>query len=205
MECVCTCGVHRQENSERFGALLWRPRLLLADLRTIGGHPSRTSELPRPFHGFCFFLVGRADERRRDHAVRKTGLCLLGMVAPRAAHACFSTYGITRERRLWATPKHTMSSRSSRPSLTSLHDAARKGDSRSLQRLITIIDPTAAKKVAAVFLQRHSGKATCTPSAGTDPSLGKKVQGHITSVTVAVKSYCTPAGIHVLNFFNFSN
>lgn len=71
-----------------------------------------------------------------------------------------------------------MSSRSSRPSLTSLHDAARKGDSRSLQRLITIIDPTAAKKVAAVFLQRDSGKATCTSSAGTDPSLGKKVQGH---------------------------
>lgn len=47
---------------------------------------------------------------------------------------------------------HTMSRpRTSRLSLTSLHDAARKGDSRSLQRLIAIIDPTAAEKVADVL------------------------------------------------------
>lgn len=64
-----------------------------------------------------------------------------------------------------------MSRPNSSGSLASLHDAARKGDSRSLQRLISIIDPAAAQKVAAVLLQRDNRK----PAAGAPPSPSKKV------------------------------
>lgn len=52
-------------------------------------------------------------------------------------------------------------------SLASLHDAARKGDSRSLQKLLALIDPKAAEKVAAVLLERttrafSSGRANAS-------------------------------------------
>lgn len=65
---------------------------------------------------------------------------------------------------------------SARVPLANLHDAARKGNSRSLQRLISIIDPTAAEKVAAVLVrQRESGSYSAISATGTDPSPSKKV------------------------------
>lgn len=95
---------------------------------------------------------------------------------------------------------------SSRLSLTSLHDAARKGDSRSLQRLIAIIDPTAADKVATVLQERDSRTPVTNSAAGTDPPLqGKKVLNACSSTVLKRRSAGTPSVIHVLTSFDFSN
>lgn len=55
-------------------------------------------------------------------------------------------------------------------SLASLHDAARKGDSRSLQKLLALIDPKAAVKVSAVLLERTTREfSTGRASASVGP------------------------------------
>lgn len=54
--------------------------------------------------------------------------------------------------------------------LVSLHDAARKGDALSLQRLIAVIDPSAAEKVAAVLFER---KSVSSASSATAAAVGK--------------------------------
>lgn len=143
-----------------------------------------------------FFSFLRCRRRPTRPEKKQSGLNMQNMPAPSgtvvfccewscrvrrhaACGACTLLCGIAQEQtkaRVWVARKHTMSrSNSSRLSLTSLHDAARKGDSRSLQQLIAAIDPTAAEKVAAILLQGSSGKSLCSSSAGTDPSLGKQV------------------------------
>lgn len=88
-------------------------------------------------------------------------------------------------------------------SLTSLHDAARKGDSYALQQLITVIDPTAAKKVAAVLLQRENRRpvATSAAAAGTEPSLGKKVSVKLNQCSAEILRHSV--GGSNVNLFRF--
>lgn len=63
---------------------------------------------------------------------------------------------------------------SSELSPASLHDAARKGDSRSLQKLLALIDPKAAEKVAAV-LRNTRKSSTGSTKAPVGPCLEKVV------------------------------
>lgn len=58
-------------------------------------------------------------------------------------------------------------------SLTSLHDAARKGDALSLQRLIAAVDPSAAEKVAAVRLERYRHKSVSSTGSAAAAAVGK--------------------------------
>ncbi|CBJ28790.1 Ankyrin repeat domain protein [Ectocarpus siliculosus] len=64
----------------------------------------------------------------------------------------------------------------SRLSLTSLHNAARRGDSTSLQRLIATIDPLAAEKIAAV-LRDGDSRGACISSPRTAAAPKNKVKG----------------------------
>ncbi|CAM9402730.1 unnamed protein product, partial [Ectocarpus sp. 4 AP-2014] len=64
----------------------------------------------------------------------------------------------------------------SRLSLTSLHNAARRGDSASLQRLIATIDPLAAEKITAV-LRDGDSRGACISSPRTAAAPEKKVKG----------------------------
>ncbi|CAM9621454.1 unnamed protein product, partial [Ectocarpus sp. 13 AM-2016] len=64
----------------------------------------------------------------------------------------------------------------SRLSLTSLHNAARRGDSASLQRLIATIDPLAAEKIAAV-LRDGDSRGACISSPRTAAAPKNKVKG----------------------------
>lgn len=78
------------------------------------------------------------------------------------------------------SPRHGDMPNSPGLSLTSLHDAARKGDTLSLHRLIATIDPSAADKVAAVLLERdRHNKSVSRKGNAAAAAVGKYPTGKV--------------------------